>query len=228
MAIEIQGNVGPEVAQDGSVTSVRLGKGADVIVSELHGRFYEQNYRQTLYAGGISALTSINAATFQVATLGATCTPLVGLWNPSTSTVHAVILQATLSITMTSQTNTGIGPYAWAFSTGNAAISTGNIPWNRRTLSKAGSQVKDMSGVALTGLTNSLVVAHASSVSGGSSVNAGVIGTAVGFQTLHTCSVENLDGSIIVPPGGVIALLGTATPSAHSAVSGLLWEEVPI
>ena len=32
----------------------------------------------------------------------------------------------------------------------------------------------------------------------------------------------------IAPPGGVLALLATTTPVAHSASSGLVWEEVPL
>ena len=228
MGQEILLKTGPQLLADGSLANFRGGRLGEGIFSELHGRFYEQNFRQTLYAGGMSALTAVAAATFTTATLGATCTPIAGLWNPVSSTVNLVILQASLSMTITSLTNTGVAPYAWAFSVGNGVISTGNIPWNRRTLVKSGSQAKDMSGLALTGLTNNLVVAFGSSLSGGNVFNTGSIGTQVGFQTVHNSSVENLDGSIIVPPGGVIALLSTSTGAAHSAVSQLLWEEVPI
>ena len=39
---------------------------------------------------------------------------------------------------------------------------------------------------------------------------------------------ENFDGSLIIPPGYVLALMATTTPVAHSAVSNILWEEVPL
>ena len=74
----LQGVVGPQTLQDGATVNLRTGKGGDAIVSELHGRFYEQNYRGNLYSGGLAALTSINNATFTVATTGATATPIAG------------------------------------------------------------------------------------------------------------------------------------------------------
>jgi hypothetical protein len=48
------------------------------------------------------------------------------------------------------------------------------------------------------------------------------------MQTQALGAQELFDGSVIVPPGGVIALLATTTPAAHSAVSALVWEEVPV
>jgi hypothetical protein len=55
-----------------------------------------------------------------------------------------------------------------------------------------------------------------------------LLATAAGFQTQQVTSIENLDGGIIIPPGGVIALLATTTPVAHSVVPSILWEELPI
>lgn len=85
-----------------------------------------------------------------------------------------------------------------------------------------------MTNVALTGLTNNLAVRHASALGGGSAEAAAFLATAVAMQTQNVPTVEAVDGSIIVPPGGVLALLATTTPVAHSAVSSLLWEEVPL
>ena len=49
-----------------------------------------------------------------------------------------------------------------------------------------------------------------------------------GQATVNVSSVENFDGSLIVPPGGVLALLGHTTPVAHSAAAEILWEEVSV
>lgn len=227
MALPTAGQVGPVVAGDGTFPPFRQGRSGECVVTELHGRFYEQAFREALFSGGMT-LTSISAATFTTATLGATCTPIVGVWNPGTSTKNLVILQATLNAIITAATNTGPGGFVWAVSTGNNAISTGNNPLNRKTLAKSGSVAKDMSGVALTGLTNNLVLGPGSALGGGSSANFSFVGTAAGQATANVGAVENLDGSIMVPPGGVLALLATTTAVAHSAVSGLLWEEVPV
>lgn len=228
MPLQIAGQTGAQSLSDGADAPIRQGRLADVIVSELQARFYEANYRGALYGGGISTLTTIAAATFTTATLGATCTPIIGLYNPFGNLVNAVIQQAMLSMTMTALAVTGGGPYVWATAIGQSAISTGNTPFNRKTLFTSGSLCKDMSGVALTGLVGNLALRVGSALGGGSASNASFTATAVAMQTQLAGFVENIDGSIIVPPGGVLALLATTTPVAHSVVSGLNWAEVPI
>lgn len=229
MPLPVSGQVGEQITSDGTTAQpIRQGKLADVIVSELHGRLYEQNYRGRLFSGGMTT-TSISNATFTTATVGATATPVVGVWNPSTSTVNLVIVQASLAVVMTALQNTGCGAFMWATSIGNAAISTGNAPLNRRTFAASGSQAKDMSGVALTGLTTNLSIRNASSLMGGSSKALAELDTAVGMTTTMTgCALEQIEGAWIVPPGGILALLCTTTPVAHSAASGIVWEEVPV
>lgn len=230
MAVPIQGQVGPQVLQDGVTAILRQGRSAEQIISELHGRFYEQAYRNALYTGGMTALTSISNVTFTSATLGATCTPIWGIWNPGTSTVNLVILQAILGITITAATATGGAPFVWAASTGNNSLTLGNVPVNRKTLTASGSQAKVFGGAALTGLTNNLVVICGSALTGGQSTSVTLVeGTVAAPPSIAGgTTVENLDGSFIVPPGGVLALLATTTPVAHSAVSGGVWEEPPL
>lgn len=225
MPTPIQLLVGPQVSGDGSQPILRGGKSGEGIVSELHGRFYESNYRSAVFSGGMT-LTAINAATFTSATLGATCTPIAGVWNPVASPVNLVVLQAILSVTLTALQNTGGAPYVWAVSYGNAALTLGTQPFNRKTLQQTGSQAKNLAGVALTGLTNNLVVMGSAPVGGGNAYNIASLGTAAGFSTTHMAALDTIDGSIIVPPGGVIALLATTTPVAHSVASSLVWEEV--
>lgn len=196
-------------------------------VNDAHGRYLQPVLEERLFSGGM-ALTSINAVTFTSATLGATCTPIIGVWNPITNTKNLAILEVKLGITMTALQATGPGPFVWAVSVQNSAISTGSQPWNRRTLIQSGSNAKAFGGVALTGLTNNLVVLGGTGLMGGSASNAAFLGTAAGMQTQLVSSIEHLDGSLVVPPGAVLALLATTTPVAHSAVSNIIWEEIPI
>jgi hypothetical protein len=229
MPLPVAGQVGPQTLSDGtSLAPLRQGKTGDVVVQELHGRFYEQNYRGNVYSDGISTVVAITAATYNIATLGATATPISGLWNPTGSGVNAVLLAATLNTIKTALQNTGCGPFFWATSVGNGALTLGNAPLNRKTLLKSGSQCKGMSNVALTGLTNSLVVQGGSSLTGGSSSLAAFLETQAGMATYPFASRELFDGEWIIPPGGVIALLAGSAPVAVSATSMLVWEEVPI
>lgn len=196
-------------------------------VSDAHGRFWAATFEGRIYSGGMT-LTSISNATFTSATTGVTMTPIAGIYNPLTSTVNCVVLQANLGVTMTAAAATGGGPYVWMVNTGQSAISTGANPYNRKTLVATGSQAKNMAGAALTGMTGALVIMGGSALMGGSAFNATFTATAVAMQTQQLSSVENIDGSIIVPPGGVLVLAATTTPAAHSATSALTWEEIPI
>ncbi len=226
MLVEVS-RVGPQALADGVPAALRQGKAGELIAQLLHGHFYEQAYREALFSGGMG-LTAINNATFTSATLDATCTPIIGIWNPPNSGVNLAILRAILGLTVTALQATGGGPYVWASSVGNGVITTGNAPLNRKTLAQSGSRAKDMCGLALTGLSNNLVVRGGSALGGGSASNAAFLATAVAMQTQQASHLEEIQGSWIVPPGGVLALLATATPVAHSAVAGIVWEEVPI
>jgi hypothetical protein len=228
MAIEIAGQVGPQTLSDGNSQPFRQGRSGEIVMQELHGRFYEQAYRAAIFTGGMTALTTIAAATFTTATTGATATPIVGLWNPVTSPVNLVVLQAQLATVLTALTATGGGPFVWMTSIGNSAITTGNVPVNRKTLNAYGSYAKVFGGAALTGMTGTLTALTPSAIASGPMYSISSIGTAAGFMTAFTGGVENFDGSLIVPPGGVLALMAVTTPVAQSAVAGITWEEVAL
>jgi hypothetical protein len=213
---------------------------ADGIISELHGRFYTQTYQGNVYSTGMQ-LTSINAVTFTTAdalsgtlATAAQSTPIVGIWNASSpsSGINAVIWQATLGIVETSLTATGCGGFVWVAYTGNTTnnITVGSqaVPVNRKSLTAAGSQVKGLSGLALTGLASTGTLLAASALDGGSVYNVSEVATAVGFHTQMAAVTENLDGNIIVPPGGILGLFCSTTPVAHSAISSIVWEEVSL
>ena len=226
--VEITGQVGAQALSTGTTgNAIRQDNSGALVVQNLHGHYYESNYRTTVFSGGMG-LTSISNATYT--TLTATTTPVIGLWNPGGSAVNCVVIQAMLAVTVTAATATGAGPFVWAVSTGNNAITTGNQALNRKTLTLRGSQARDMTNVALTGLSNNLVIRFGSALNGGLIKNISSVETAVG-QNIGVAAVplELFDGSLIVPPGGVLALLSTGPPAVgHSAVSGIVWEEVPV
>lgn len=212
----LSGQVGPQVVTDGSTPSLRLGRSAEGIISELHGRFYEQTFRGAVFSNGITA-TVLTANTI---TLTATTTPILGVYNPATSLVNLSILQAQLQLSPPASA-AAMGTLVWATSIGNAAITTGSAPFNRKALSAAGSFAKGMAFVALTGLTNNLVVQFTSLLP--SQTLAGAATASAPYS-----GVENFDGSLIIPPGGVLALLNTVSNTTMLAGGNLLWEEVPL
>lgn len=233
----IQSQVGqPSVASmtPGTTPSLRSGQHGDLIVSECHGRFYEQAYRGNLFRTGTTAVVA-GASTHGTATGGsgtlataAGATPMLGVWNPANSPVNLVILQATLhAFINTINTPVPFGSLTWYASNGNAAITTGLIPWNSKTLTQVGSMAKGFAGAtALTGLSAVFSAVEAADFATGGSVTYGTIGnTAVHSPLIMT---QNFDGQLIVPPGAVLALYNTAATTSFSFTGRLLWEEVAI
>jgi hypothetical protein len=233
--MNLQGQVGPQVLSDGTLANVRIDKQGSSNVSELHGRFYEQTYRGNIFSGGMQ-ITSISNATFTTAdalnstlATAATSTPIIGLWNPLTSGVNAEILQATLNLAITVLTATPPGPLVWCVYLGQSAlISTALNPINRKTFaSPGGALCRNLAGVALTGLNN-IGQFLAASAFGTPLMDISETQTAAGFLTSTGTTVENIDGSIVVPPGGILGLFGSVTPIAISAAGSLLWGEVAV
>lgn len=224
--MQAEGTGGEGKVGDSAATPVRLGYLRDLIAN-VNGRYFENNRYGRIFHGGMVALTSISAATFTVATTGATATPIAGVWNPLDSGVDAVILQAMLAAVLNALQATGCGGFAWMASLGNKDISTGAAPTSGKTLKQLGSACKDVSGVALTGMSGTLRAFRASALNGGSGGTVAFLATQVAMQTPAAPSFEEINGSIIVPPGGVLALMAASTPVGHSAISGLAWAEIP-
>ncbi|MDE2102831.1 MAG: hypothetical protein KGL39_36645 [Patescibacteria group bacterium] len=224
----IQGQVGAQNNGDGVTSaSIRQGKQGELIASELHGRFYEQAYRGNLFSAGTTAVTALSANTI---TTSATTTPIVGVYNPVGSGVNVVVLQASLQAFInTLTTPVGAGAFQWAYSLNNPAISTGATPTNRFLGGTASKTKAFNGGVALTGLTNALTVLEGADFTSPTGQTYGtIVAPTTGTTMTGFGGVQNIDGSIVVPPGGVLALLNTTSTTTMSTVARLLWEEVPV
>lgn len=197
-----------------------------LLLNNYSAKWQEAVNTGNVYSTGMTTTTIANA-TYTTATLGATCTPIVGVWNPKNSGKNLVILEARLSCVLTALQATGAGTFVWATSLENPAISTGLAPLNRKTLNATGSAAKGFANnTALTGLTTNLTVREASALYGGSNLGTAYLQTEAGTLAPHVASIDNIEGAIIVPQGCVLALLCTVTPVGVSASSSLMWLEV--
>jgi hypothetical protein len=215
----------PSAAGANAVVNGRAGQLGDSISSNLHGRFYEQVYRNNVYFTGNTGLSALSANTIS---LTATTTPILGVFNPSSSTVNLVILQAVLTVVANNLTSGAApGAFVWASSLGNGAVSTGSNPFNARTLATSGSSARGFFGAtALTGLTNNLAIMAASALPSPSGLTYTTLASTALLPSY--AGTENFDGSIFVPPGGVLALLNTVSSTVFSVAGRLTWEEVPV
>lgn len=225
------GWVGPQAATDGTAgVGLRQGRDGDVIVSQMHGSRYEQAFRASLYSISCFPATTVAPTALSAATilLTASAQPIVGVWNPSTSGKNLVILEAMLSDVINNVTSVAPGSFVWASSVGNTAtLTAGLTPFNRKTLTSSGSVAKGFAlstASLLTGLTTALVAFEAAEFN----VASGLLTTTVAASTPtpSVSGVQYFDGSLIVPPGGVLALLNTVSSVTHSVTARLLWEEV--
>ena len=209
---------------DGRRIIPRAGLCSDLLVSRLHGRFYEQALRGNLYTFGVSN-TALNAANSIAAQTGATSRPLVGLYNPLGNSWNLVILQAIIVVSTVANTAVSPGGFMWQAATGQAGITTGSSPINLKTLAGNGSNAKAFSlPTALTGLTGSLFNLRPSPITPG--VNAA--GPVTAKSQVQGVCVDNVDGGLIVPPGGVIVLRNQVSTTTISVSTAIVWEEVPI
>jgi len=219
------GQVGPSVLSDGVESQpIRQGRTGEQVIQQLHGRYFEQVLRGNLYSIGCVP-TALSAATIALTASGQ---PIVGIWNPSSSGVNAVILQAALTDFINNVTSVALGGFVWASSLNNPALTAGLSPFNRRTLANAGSAVKAFSlstASLLTGLTTTpLVVFEPAEFNTASGLLTTTVAAAT--PTPSVSGVQTFDGSLIVPPGGVLGLFNTVSVTTHTVAARLLWEEV--
>lgn len=224
--MQLQGQVGLQLNGDGVANDLRTGRTGELIASELQGRFYENTYRNATFSTGTAGLVALAAATIALTT---SCQPIVGVWNPLNSPVNLVILQIGLTALLNNVTATGPGAFVLAASTGNGGLSAGLAPFNRKTLSSNGSQAKAFNpstASLLTGLSNNLLIFEALEFASPTALATTTV--AASTPTPNQGWTINLDGSLIVPPGGVLALLNTTSTTTTSVAARMVWAEVAV
>jgi len=212
----IQGQVGPsstQSVQPGATPPIRMGQLGDVVVSELHGRYYETTYRGSTFTLSVATAAAITAYTG-----AAGGTPQIALYNPANSQKNAVILQASYANVVAAS---GAGTVTWGLWYGPTTLitqTTTTAPVNNLTLNKSGSAMVGFTNQALTSSTALTNVYPLGQYYWATAAGA--------FNTAP--QVALIDGAIIIPPGTMIALGGTAALTSATWYGSLTWEEVPI
>ena len=210
----IQGQVGAPQAQSipaGTTPPIRQGQLGDVIVSEVHGRYYETNYRGALFSTFINALTVASTHASPIA--AGTGTAIIGIYNPAGSGKNVSIVrvqQATTSGTPGGPLLRNTIPNPQNITASFAAA------YSNFNLAQQGSVTRIFNNTALTGSTAGVAFRTA----GGS---AAVAATGV----ILTYS-EELAGDLLVTPGSMVALAATAAGTSHVISCFVEWEEIPI
>lgn len=203
----------PASASSNAVMNARAGQLGDVIMSELHGRYYETTYRSNSFLLSVSTAAAVTAYSG-----GAAGTPMLALFNPVGSGRNAVLNKISVG-NAASASAAGTVSFALYFgATATITQATTVTPWNMATQLQSGSVMTGFRNVALT--------------SGSAATNAIALAsyywaTAAG-AALVTNGVFDLEGAIIIPPGSYAALGGSAALTGATWIGSMQWEEVPV
>lgn len=204
MAQTLKGFVGETLQADGAGpdSGIRQGKQGDVIVSELHGRYYETTLRGRNFSAANQAAQAVSVA------LATTYTGML-LYNPVGSGFNLVPNKVKFALSVAQSAIATIGLINGFSATGGVtAQTTPLVPTSNLIGSPKGV------GIALSAATIITPTWLAHLLDGF---------TAAAFSA-PTPAVD-LEGTFIIPPGGFIGI------GALTAVTGLgfmSWEEVPI
>jgi hypothetical protein len=203
---------------DGTTNAVNQGRANEMLVAELHGKYFTQCYRGNVFY-------SSTASGGVIIPISTTLTPTYSVWNPSGS--GKLLVPITLYVGWTATT---------------AAL--GNIVWTSTTAASSG--LSTSSGFSAFGssttVNGNLGAGNASVVrvaSGGTTtlVAASTVYRATGFSITATTAAtsvapgwtwrDDYDGSMIIPPGNAVHIMAT-TAIAITAEITLVWAEVPL
>lgn len=211
MAITVQGQVGPQVLQDGATQAVQLGKNAEIVVTEYHGKYYTQSYRGRVFTATQAA------AVIMLPTTGATASFCVA--NPAGSGVNLSLVRFEMIVTSPPGTPV-VGGYMLnvtantvaAAVTGTAIVPTpGLIGTNYQPAGKAFT-------TATMPATPTFFRTIASKLTGAATTIPYLAAFAIDF-----------DGTAILTPGSAIGLQQISADTTNaSAVATMIWEEVAL
>ncbi len=205
--MQIQGQVGPSPLSDGVGSApFRQGRLGELIVQELHGRYYEQCKRGNLFYS-----RAVVTAPAGIASSNGIGAPL--LWN-GTNTIVAVPLAIAISqsvvSTVAGSLGFAVGPQATTPTSTTVIDSSGNCYLGGSAPAASVYRVGTLSVVPPSFIPFATV--------------------ATGSLTTTNLSINwvDLGGCIQVPYGYYFAVAGSATLSTMAAQITLIWEEVPV
>jgi hypothetical protein len=223
----LNGNQGQTGKQTGQNIPVGVGEFSDVLVTELMGRYYENTYRGLKFSNSTVGGGVQLAATHLFSTAIGTFTPILAIYNPLTSGKNLSVEQAWIGLASAPlATATQTGAFFFVVGSGQSITNAQSAtPVNNGTLKAAGSSAIGISNAVLAGAVGNPAILRP--ISGDIEV---VTATANTNAILGSITVEDIAGSIIVPPGGYLGIANGVSNAVagHLVVAGFTWDEVPV
>jgi hypothetical protein len=213
--MQIESQVGPELMSDGASTALRLGRTGEQIVTELHGRYYEQTVRGALY------WATMTAGVIFPAPANLTNNPMT-LANPAGS-----------------GRNVSLVAFDMVFTTINATAATGlyGLYVNSNVVAAAvsGTAIVPVCGVVGSNFQPVAKAFSTSTIPAAPTLMkplafklVGGVASAVPITGLPSIHVD-FDGTFILTPGtAVTPQIGTADTTNATVLCSFCWEELVI
>lgn len=200
----LQGQVGPSVNADGNYPNIRQGKTAEVIVSELNGRYYEQTSRQGMFSAATQAGQTTSA--------GLTTT-YVGLCvsNPLGNTKNLAVNKVSFAWTV-------IAAAVNLVAVGVGYSSTTNVTHTTPTTTRS-----NLFGI---GAPATALADTAATLSSAPVYFAFLADTPTGTTNPTQGDFYDFEGSLVIPPGGYVCTLTSVASSAAGFWASIQWQEV--
>lgn len=206
---------------DGSAINPIMGKQGEQLVSEVHGKYYTQNYRGNLYYGSNAAAGAAFSIFSNTTFVG------LALWNPQGSGKNLSIAKVYLGLDTQASTAMGAFGYSWLVNAGAGLATAAPVSAFTAITATRGSCICGAPGVgnsvALLGSGATLTTAMTWGRPASFSTSTGAITTVIGQSGM----VDDVDGTIIVPPG-VFFTLTTSILTGITGVGCFVWEELPL
>ena len=216
-----QSRVGPLANyQDGATPDQLAGKSGELVVTDLHGKWYEHAVRGNVYyVSTVAAGLAIPIST--------TTAPVVMLWNPKGSGKNAELVRYSAAYVSSTSTATSIGLGGTTVAGSETATAAAITAFNQSVFGT------NLFSAIFGGPNNSVMK---SSANGTNTVTASTVwlATMAGESALIATTAMNpysvnydFEGTFILAPGTAVWVQGAAASGALLAQT-LLWAEVPV
>ena len=201
--------VGPQSQSDSTVIQARGGKQGDAIVSELHGRYYEQAYRNKIFVGSNGATPTVTTVALATTYTG------LALINPASSGVNLEVLKVGVSFIVVFPAVATVG------------VMAGYSPLGTTTFSAAATDglctiFPGTRGIGRAALSATLVGTPQLHTVFGSGLTGAVTTSPTGW------ALYDMEGSLVIPPGGYAAIYTSTVSGAAGMCASFMWAESPI
>lgn len=208
-----QGQAGalPAAKQTGGNLTALQGLSGELLVSEVNPVYY------TLLKSNRVFFQVTNAANPSAFVGGAGGTPLLGIYNPTSSGVDLVIL-ATRVVIRTTGTAAVTNDISWYGGVSVLPTGTNTNPINAYSQQATGSSAKSFVNTAMTGSTAITLTAPVLSV-----------GLSAATAVINVTQAQDISQGLIVAAPGVLQAIGAAiAPTAAVMSVAVYWAEIPV